>query len=67
MISLLLSTIGQGVTLLRNKMSNGDLMAELLVITAELGGQMERSECADSSGRYWKKIVITYDVHEKKK
>ena len=48
-------------------MSNGDLMAELLVITVELGGQMERSECADSSGRYWKKIVITYDVHEKKK
>ena len=46
---------------------HGDLISELLQITAELGGQMERSDCADSSGLYWKKIVITYDVHEKKK
>ncbi len=46
---------------------HGDLISELLQITAELGGEMERSDCADSSGLYWKKIVITYDVHEKKK
>tara|TARA_B100001029_G_scaffold76857_1_gene62849 strand:- start:202 stop:369 length:168 start_codon:yes stop_codon:yes gene_type:complete len=45
-------------------MSNGDLIAELLVITAELGGSMERTEVYDSTGRQYKKIVIEYDVKE---
>tara|TARA_B100001093_G_scaffold43090_1_gene36573 strand:+ start:3526 stop:3693 length:168 start_codon:yes stop_codon:yes gene_type:complete len=45
-------------------MSNGDLIAELLVITAELGGKMERTEVYESKGRQYKKIVIEYDVEE---
>tara|TARA_Y100000748_G_scaffold243879_1_gene208137 strand:- start:511 stop:663 length:153 start_codon:yes stop_codon:yes gene_type:complete len=45
-------------------MSNGDLIAELLVITAELGGSMERTEVYESKGRQYKKIVIEYDVKE---
>ena len=42
-------------------MSNGDLIAELLTITAELGGTMERRDVYDSKGRQYKKIVIEYD------
>ena len=39
----------------------GDLIAELLCITAELGGKMERLTTYDSNGRTTKKIVIEYD------
>ena len=45
------------------KMENeGDLIAELLTISAELGGKMERWTTSDQSGRISKKIVIEYDV-----
>ena len=48
------------------KMENeGDLIAELLTITAELGGKMERLTTYDQSGRTSKKIVIEYGVKEK--
>ena len=46
------------------QMSNGDLIAELLVITAELGGSMEWTEVYESTGRQYKKIVIEYDEKE---
>jgi len=39
----------------------GDLIAELLCITGELGGKMERLTTYDSNGRTTKKIVIEYD------
>ena len=42
----------------------GDLIAELLTITALLGGTMERLQTANSVGRRSKKIVIEYDVQE---
>ena len=40
----------------------GDLIAELLCITGELGGKMERLTTYDSNGRTSKKIVIEYEV-----
>ena len=40
----------------------GDLIAELLTITALLGGTMERLQTSNSVGRRSKKIVIEYDV-----
>ncbi len=46
----------------------GDLIAELLCITGELGGKMQRLTTYNSQGITSKKIVIEYDVtHEKKK
>ena len=42
--------------------SEGDLIAELLCITGELGGKMERLTTYDSNGRTSKKIVIEYEV-----
>jgi hypothetical protein len=39
-----------------------DLIAELLQITAELDGKMERLSTYDSNGRTSKKIVIEYEV-----
>jgi len=45
--------------------NEGDLIAELLTITAELGGKMERLTTYGSSGRTSKKIVIEYGVKEK--
>tara|TARA_B100001996_G_C18412432_1_gene497430 strand:- start:55 stop:210 length:156 start_codon:yes stop_codon:yes gene_type:complete len=48
-------------------MSNGDLIAELLTITAKLGGTMERRDVYDSKGRQYKKIVIEYDSKEWKR
>jgi len=45
--------------------NEGDLIAELLTITAELGGKMERLTTYDQSGRTSKKIVIEYGVKEK--
>lgn len=44
----------------------GDLIAELLTITALLGGTMERLQTSNSVGRRSKKIVIEYDVQESK-
>ena len=42
--------------------SEGDLIAELLCITAELGGKMDRLTTFNSEGKTTKKIVIEYDV-----
>ena len=42
--------------------SEGDLISELLCITGELGGTMERLTTYDSNGRTSKKIVIEYEV-----
>ena len=46
--------------------AESDFIAELLVITGELGGNMQRLTTIDHSGRTSKKIVIEYDVKEKK-
>ena len=43
-------------------MDRGELISELLQITAYLGGKMQRVECSDSTGRSSKKIIIEYDV-----
>ena len=45
-------------------MNEGDLIAELLQITAELGGTMERVDGYKSEGRQYKKIVIESDSQE---
>ena len=44
-----------------HNMDQDELIAELLCITAELGGKMERLTTYDSNGRTTKKIVIEYD------
>ena len=41
--------------------NEGDLISELLQITAELGGSMERLTTFNSDGKTTKKIVIEYD------
>ena len=41
----------------------GDLVAELLTITAELGGKMERLTCYNRDTT-WKKIEIIYGKEE---
>ena len=43
----------------------GELIAELLCITRELGGKMQRLTTYDSTGTTSKKIVIEYDVQKK--
>tara|TARA_B100001094_G_scaffold314384_1_gene353174 strand:+ start:51 stop:200 length:150 start_codon:yes stop_codon:yes gene_type:complete len=43
----------------------GDLIAELLCITGELDGTMQRLTTYDSKGTTSKKIVIEYDVQKK--
>ena len=48
-------------------MDEGELIAELLCITGELGGKMQRLTTYDSKGTTSKKIVIEYDIHEKGK
>ena len=45
----------------------GDLIAELLCITGELGGKMERLTTYDSTGTTSKKIVIEYDEQKKQR
>ena len=45
----------------------GDLIAELLTITALLGGEMQRTETLDSSGKSTKRIIIEYDVKHRDK
>ena len=47
-----------------HKLAEGDLIAELLCISGELGGTMERREVYESQGRKYKKIVIEYDSQE---
>jgi len=45
--------------------NEGELIAELLCITGELGGKMERLTTYDSAGRTGKKIIIEYDIKDK--
>ena len=45
-------------------MDEGELIAELLSITGELGGNMQRLTTVNSTGRQSKKIVIEYDIVE---
>ncbi len=47
------------------KHDEGELIAELLCIAGELGGEMHRLTTLDHSGRQSKKIVIEYDVTTK--
>ena len=47
-----------------HKLPEGDLIAELLCISGELGGTMERREVYESQGRKYKKIVREYDSQE---
>ena len=46
-------------------MDEGELIAELLCITGELGGKMQRLTTYDSKGTTSKKIVIEYDIIER--
>tara|TARA_B100000131_G_scaffold75603_1_gene72082 strand:- start:1192 stop:1368 length:177 start_codon:yes stop_codon:yes gene_type:complete len=41
--------------------SEDDLISELLQITAQLGGKMDRLTTFNSEGKTTKKIVIEYD------
>ena len=45
--------------------NEGELIAELLCITGELGGKMQRLTTYDSKGTTSKKIVIEYDIKQK--
>ncbi len=47
--------------------NEGELIAELLTITAELDGTMTRSTTFASNGRSSKKITIEYDIQNTKK
>ncbi len=47
--------------------NESDLIAELLTITAELNGTMNRSTTYASSGKSSKKITIEYDVQHNKR
>ena len=48
-------------------MSNGDLIAEIVIITAELGGRRERYETLNSVGRTSKKRGREYNIEVKEK
>tara|TARA_Y100001970_G_scaffold233851_1_gene291749 strand:- start:44800 stop:44976 length:177 start_codon:yes stop_codon:yes gene_type:complete len=48
------------------EMDRGELISELLQITALLGGTMHRTESLNSVGRSSKKIIIEYDVEQRK-
>ena len=45
--------------------NEGELIAELLCITGELGGKRQRLTTYDSKGTTSKKIVIEYDIIER--
>ena len=45
--------------------NEGELIAELLCITGELGGTMQRLTTMDHSGKTSKKVVIEYNVKQK--
>ena len=47
------------------EMDIGQLISELLQITALLGGEMTRESTLNSTGRQSKRIVIEYDVARK--
>ena len=49
------------------KEDEGTLIAEMLTLSALLGGEMHRYTTYDSSGKTSKKIVIEYDVQKKPK
>mgnify|MGYP001041491670 CR=1 FL=1 len=48
-------------------MDKGEIISELLTLTALLGGTMQRREVFDSTGRTSKKIIIEYDVEQTKR
>mgnify|MGYP003113154363 FL=1 len=48
------------------KMDKGELISELLQISSLLGGTMQRTETLNSMGRSSKKIIIEYDVEQRK-
>ena len=48
------------------KMDKGDLISELLQISSLLGGTMQRTDTLNSMGRSSKKIIIEYDVKQRK-
>lgn len=48
------------------KMDKGELISELLQISSLLGGTMQRTETLNSMGRSSKKIIIEYDVKQRK-
>jgi hypothetical protein len=48
------------------KMDRGELISELLQISSLLGGTMQRTETLNSMGRSSKKIIIEYDVKQRK-
>ena len=48
------------------KMDKDELISELLQISSLLGGTMQRTETLNSVGRSSKKIIIEYDVKQRK-
>ena len=48
-----------------HSMDEGELIAELLCITSELGGEMQRTSTLNSTGRSSKKIIIEYDIKQR--
>ena len=46
-------------------MDEGELIAELLSITGELGGTMQRLTTVDHSGSTSQKVVIEYNIKQK--
>ena len=48
------------------KMDKGELISELLQISSLLGGTMQRVETLNSMGRSSKKIIIEYDVKQRR-
>ena len=48
------------------EMDRGELISELLQISSLLGGTMQRTETLNSMGRSSKKIIIEYDVKQRK-
>tara|TARA_B100000965_G_scaffold325237_1_gene287448 strand:+ start:123 stop:296 length:174 start_codon:yes stop_codon:yes gene_type:complete len=46
------------------KEDEGELIAEMLTLTALLGGTMERCDVTTSSGQSYKKIIIEYGKKE---
>ena len=49
------------------KMDEGELISEILQITALLGGTCTRTSTLDSTGRESKKIIIEYDIQRRDK
>jgi|TARA_B100001113_G_scaffold197284_1_gene161620 hypothetical protein len=49
-----------------NNHDEGELISEILQIAAELDGTVERTQTLNSVGRSSKKIIIEYDVQNRK-